>query len=69
MQQKNIEPAITIHAQNLLIYTDTQISETQSPVEITRGKSHIKSNGMIFNNITSELELLSSVNGYYLPYD
>jgi LPS export ABC transporter protein LptC len=69
MQQKNIEPAITIHTQNLLINTNTQISETQSPVEITQGKSRIKSNGMIFNNVTSELELLSSVNGYYLPYD
>jgi len=69
MQQQNIEPAVTIRTQNLLINTSTQITQTQAPVEITRGKSRIKSNGMIFNNITSELELSSNVNGYYLPYE
>ena len=29
----------------------------------------MKSNGMIFNNITSELELLSNVDGVFLPYE
>ncbi len=69
MQQQNVEPAITIRAQNLLINTSTQITQTQAPVDITQGKSRIKSNGMVFNNISSELELSPSVNGYYLPYD
>ena len=69
MQQQNIEPAVTIRAQNMLINTKTQITQTQAAVDITHGKSRIKSNGMIFNNITSELELTSNVNGHYLPYD
>lgn len=67
MQQQNIEAAITIRTQSLLIQTKTQIAQTQARVNITQGKSRIKSNGMIFNNITSELELSSNVNGYYLP--
>lgn len=67
MQQQNTESGITIRTQNLSINTHTQITQTQAPVDITQGKSRIKSNGMIFNNITSELEFSSNVNGYYLP--
>ncbi|NOQ68626.1 MAG: LPS export ABC transporter periplasmic protein LptC [Gammaproteobacteria bacterium] len=69
MQQQNVKPAVTIRTQHLLINTNTQITQTQAQVDITQGKSRLKSNGMIFNNITSELELTSNVNGYYLPYD
>ncbi len=69
MQQQNIEPAVTIRTQNLLINSSTQIAQTQAQVDITQGQSRLKSKGMIFNNITSELELSSNVNGYYLPYD
>ncbi len=69
MQQQNIEPAITIRTQKLLIHTKTQIAKTKALVDITQGQSHLKSNGMIFNNVTSELELSSNVNGYYLPHD
>ncbi len=69
MQQQNIEPAITIRTQRLLINTKTQIAQTQTQVNITQGESLLKAKGMIFNNLTSELELLSNVSGYYLPYD
>ena len=69
MQQKNIEPAVSIRTQYLSIHTKTQIARTQLPVDITRGKSHLKSNGMIFNNKTNELELSSNVTGQYLPND
>jgi len=69
MQQQNIEPAVTIRTQNLLINASTQITQTRAQVDITQGNSRLKSKGMIFNNITSELELSSNVNGYYLPYD
>lgn len=67
MQQQNIEPAITFRTQSMLIHTKTQIAQTQAPVDITQGESQLKSTGMIYNNITSELELLSSVNGFYIP--
>lgn len=69
MQQQNIEPAVTIRTQRLLINTKTQIAQTRARVNITQGQSLLKSDGMIFNNITSELELSSNVSGYYVPYD
>jgi len=69
MQQQNIEPAVIIRTENMLIHTNTQVAETDAQVDITQGKSKITSTGMIYNNITSKLELTSSVSGYYLPYD
>lgn len=69
MQQQNIDPATTIRTQTLTIYTKTQIAKTRALVTVTQGNSQLKSNGMIFNNITSQLELTSNVNGYYLPHD
>lgn len=69
MEQQNTEPAVTIRTQTLLIHTNTQIAETRAQVDITQGKSRLTSKGMIFNNITSKLELSSNVNGYYLPYE
>ncbi len=67
MQQQNIEPAINIRTQNLLVFTQTQIAQTQAAVEITQGSSQIKSTGMIFNNITSELDLSANVSSVLLP--
>jgi lipopolysaccharide export system protein LptC len=69
MQQQNSEPAIIIRSQSMLIHTRTQIAQTRAQVNITQGKSQLTSTGMIYNNITSELELSSRVSGYYLPYD
>ena len=69
MKQHNADPAVTIHTQNLLINTSTQVARTRARVDITQGKSRIRSNGMVFNNLTSELELSSRVHGYYVPYD
>ncbi len=69
MQQQNIEPAISIRTQTIVVHTKTQIAQTQALVGITQGQSQIKSDGMIFNNITSELELLSNVSGHFSPYE
>lgn len=69
MQQQNIEPSITIRTQKLMINTKKQTAKTKERVEITHGGSLMTSNGMIFNNLTSELELSSKVSGYYLPND
>ena len=69
MQQKDIEPAVTIRTQNLMIHTNTQIAQTKSAVIITYGGSRITSDGMVLNNKTSKLELSSNVNGHYLPHD
>lgn len=69
MQQQDIQPAVTIRTERLLINTRTQIARTKAQVNITQGNSLLKSDGMIFNNTTNELELSSNVSGYYLPYD
>lgn len=69
MQQQHIEPAVSIRTQTLLIHTKTQIAQTQALINFTKGPSQVKSNGMIFNNLTSELELLSNVNGVFSPYE
>ena len=69
MQQKDIEPAVTIRTQYLMIHTNTQIARTKSPVIITHGRSRITSDGMVLNNKTSKLELSSNVNGHYSPHD
>ncbi|MBL4711212.1 MAG: LPS export ABC transporter periplasmic protein LptC [Gammaproteobacteria bacterium] len=67
MQQQNRELASTIRTQSLLIHTQKQIAQTSALVEITRGKSLIRSTGMTYNNLTSELELSSKVSSHYLP--
>jgi len=69
MQQQNIEPAVTFRTHSLLLDTKTQIAQTDAPVEIIQGASNIKSNGLIFNNMTRELVLPSNVNGYYQTYE
>ena len=69
MQQKNTVPAVTIRTQYLFINTRTQIAQTKALVDLTQGNSRLTSNGMIFNNNTSELELSSNVNGYFSPHD
>lgn len=67
MRQKNSSPAIIIRTQDMMIQTETQVASTRSGVELTRGESRLLSKGMIFDNRSSELELLSDVKGYYLP--
>jgi LPS export ABC transporter protein LptC len=69
MKQHDTALPVTIHTDRLLINTKTQMARTRARVDITRGNSRLKSKGMIFNNITSELELSSSVDGHYIPYD
>jgi len=69
MQQQNSESAMIIRSENMLIHTKTQIAQTQVLVNITQGESQLTSTGMIYNNLTSELELLSSVSGFYVDYD
>lgn len=69
MQQQNVEPTVTIRTQRLEIDTKKQIAKTREQVEITQGQSRMTSEGMVFNNITSEIKLSSNVSGYYLPYD
>jgi lipopolysaccharide export system protein LptC len=67
MQQKNVTPAVNLRTQSMLVNTKTQIAQTKAHVNITKGNSTLNSEGMIYNNVTSELKLLSRVNGLYEP--
>ena len=69
MQQQNADPPVTIRTSNLLIDTRTQVAKTRAHVDISNGLSQIESDGMIYNNISSDLVLSSNVNGYYVPND
>jgi len=69
MQQQNIKPALTMRTKKMMIYTKTQIAQTKVRVDISQGDSKLNANGMIYNNISSDLELLSDVSGFYIPYD
>ena len=69
MQQQNVDPAVTIRTSDLLINTKTQVAQTRARVDISNGISQIESDGMIYNNISSDLELSSNVSGYYVPND
>ena len=67
MQQQDVDPAVTIRTSQLLIHTKTQVAQTRAHVDISNGISQIESDGMIYNNISSDLELSSNVSGYYVP--
>jgi len=69
MQQQNTEPALIMRTQKLLINTRKQTAQTDDIVDIEHGKSYLQARGMIFNNISNELQLKSQVRGYYLPYE
>ena len=60
---------ITIHTPNLLIHTRKQIAETRARVTVTQGNSKISSTGMVFNNISNEIELSSNVHGSIISND
>jgi lipopolysaccharide export system protein LptC len=67
MQQLETEPAVTVHTQRMMIDTRTQIAQTDSPVKVIQGDSELNSIGMIYNNQTNVLELLTRVQGYIQP--
>lgn len=66
MLQKNSDNPLQLKTSKMRFNTKTQIANTDKRVNITQGTLSLKSNGMIFNNITGNLELLAGVNGIYV---
>jgi len=66
MLQKNSDNPIQLKTSKMHFNTKTQTARSDKPVDITQGKLSLKSNGMIFHNITGNLELLAGVNGIYV---
>ena len=69
MQQQAADPAMIMRTQKLLIHTKKQLAQTDEMVDIERGDSYLQARGMIYNNLSNELQLKSQVRGYYLPYE
>ena len=66
MLQKNTDSPLQLKTSKMRFNTKTQIANSDERVDITQGELSLKSNGMIFNNITGRLELLAGVNGIYV---
>lgn len=66
MLQKNSAAPVTLKTSKLRFNTKTQVADSDKPVDITQGALSLKSNGLKFNNITGNLELLAGVNGTYV---
>jgi LPS export ABC transporter protein LptC len=66
MLQKNSDNPLRLKTSKMRFNTKTQIANSNRPVDIKQGALSLKSNGMIFNNVTGELELLAGVNGTYV---
>lgn len=66
MQQQNTENPIQIKTSRMRYNIKTRIANSDEPVDINQGAMVIKSNGMIFNSLTGQLQLLAGVNGTYV---
>lgn len=66
MLQKNSDNPLQLKTSKMRFNTRTQTARSDNKVDITQGKLSLKSNGMIFHNITGNLELLAGVNGIYV---
>jgi LPS export ABC transporter protein LptC len=66
MLQKNTDTPLKLKTSKMRFNTKTQVANSNRPVDIKQGTLSLKSNGMIFNNVTGKLELLAGVNGTYV---
>ena len=66
MLQTNTSEPLQLKTSKMRFNTKTQVARTDKPVDITQGTLSLHSNGMVFNNITGNLELLAGVNGTYV---
>ena len=66
MLQTNTSTPMRLETSKMSFNTRTQIANTDRQVDITQGEISLRSNGMVFNNVTGNLELLAGVNGTYV---
>ena len=66
MLQKNTNNPLQLKTSKMRFNTRTQIANSDKRVNITQGELSLKSNGMIYNNLTGKLELLAGVSGIYV---
>jgi LPS export ABC transporter protein LptC len=66
MLQQNTDTPLELKTSKMRFNTKTQVANSNRQVDIKQGTLSLKSNGMIFNNLTGQLELLAGVNGTYV---
>ncbi len=66
MLQNNSDNPLQLKTSKMRFNTKTQIAHSDKRVNITQGALSLKSNGMVYNNKTGDLELLAGVNGIYV---
>lgn len=66
MLQKKTDNPIQLKTSKMRFNTRTQLAESDKQVDIIQGELSLKSNGMIYNNLSGKLELLAGVNGIYV---
>jgi len=57
------DPRMTAASQYFQLLVNDDIVKTDKPVQLTRGPSVMNANGMVFNNVTREVQLLGNVRG------
>ncbi len=57
------DPRMTAASQYFQLLVNDDIIKTDKPVQLTRGPSVMTANGLIFNNVTREVQLLGNVRG------
>ncbi|RZT38773.1 LPS export ABC transporter periplasmic protein LptC [Cupriavidus agavae] len=57
------DPRLTAASQFFQLFVNDDIVKTDKPVQLTRGPSVMNANGLIFNNVTREVQLLGNVRG------
>ena len=66
MLQQNTDNPLKLKTSKMRYNTRTQIADSDKRVDITRGELSLNSNGMVYNNLTGNLELLAGVSGVYV---
>ena len=66
MLQKNTDNPLQLKTSQMRFNTRTQIANSNRHVDITQGELSLESNGMVYNNLTGNLELLAGVSGVYV---
>ena len=69
MQQQRTDFPVQLETSQLEINTTNQIARSDQQVNIIQRELKLESEGMVLNNSTGELELLTSVKGNYVQAD
>jgi lipopolysaccharide export system protein LptC len=65
--QGRANPRIEIRGEYLHVYANTERVTSNKPVEITRGDDRLSGDGLVFDNVTQQLDMQGRVRAQILP--